>query len=329
MARRLLRSAVKAAVLRVLGSGPVVSRKIARIRSTGSLTILNLHRVAPYDRSTYPPLAPELFDYLLAFLAPRFEITTFAGLTEPARGERPRLILSFDDAYKDFADYAAPIMARHGVRANLNVIPACIEKAEPPLNVVLNDFVGRAPAKLLEEFEVPGFPQWRAGASRDEHGGRLAAFVKDKPMAEQRALEPALRAQIARDEQFRPTPMMSREEVREAGRVHEIGGHSFEHANIGCESDDYLRADVAACRRYFSEELDLPLSIYALPNGSHRPGQIELLRQEGLKQILLVGEDFSSEGGDVHTRFTFDARSRAEARFRGTGAYSWPKGPGR
>jgi hypothetical protein len=44
-----------------------------------------------------------------------------------------------------------------------------------------------------------------------------------------------------------------------------------------------------------------------------------------VRHILLVDEDFSSPGASLHRRFTFDARSVAEARFRATGAFKWPE----
>src|SRR5215211_7335018 len=122
-----VRAVVKEAALRALGSGLVVRRKIRAIGASGAVTILNLHRVAPDDRSSYPPLDPKLFDGLIAFLRAHFEMVTFAELDACPAGSRPKLILSFDDGYRDFYDQAAPILAAHNVRANHNIIPACIE----------------------------------------------------------------------------------------------------------------------------------------------------------------------------------------------------------
>ena len=319
-----VRAVVKEAALRALGSGFAVRRKLRAIGATGALTILNLHRVAPDDRSSYPPLDPTLFDALVGFLKANFQILTFAELDAAPAGGRPKLILSFDDGYRDFYEHAAPILARRGVRVNHNIVPGCTECGSPPFNVVLQDFVGRAPADLVERLDVPGFAMNRPLRSRLDLGNRLSGFIKEKPIAEQRALRDHLRPQLLRDPDFAPTPMMSVEELRELADVHEIGGHSFEHANMALETDDYLREDVARCRGWFAERLGREMNIYAFPNGSYRAAQLEIVRQAGVRHILLVDEDFSSSGASLHRRFTFDARSLHEARFRATGAFKWP-----
>lgn len=320
-----LRGIAKSLALRTLGSRPAAAGKLGWIGRQGVLTIANLHRVAADDGSSYPPLDPGLFEDLLRFVKRHFTIVTFADLETLQPGPKPPLILSFDDGYKDFAQVAAPLMAKHGVRANLNLIPGCIESGLPPLNVHLADFIGRAPPAAIAALRVPGFVMPERIGPRQALGDALSLFLKSKPIAEQKAIGEDLIAQMALQADFAPTPMMSLEEVRQVAAVHEIGAHSFEHANMAAESDDYLRADIARCRAWLDDKLGLPLDIYAFPNGSYRPGQIEILLSAGIRHVLLVDERFSSPGANVHPRITFDARSRHEMRFRATGALAWPK----
>lgn len=318
------RDLAKHAAFAALGSPPVVAAKLRRIRHSGALTILNLHRVAEPDGSAYPPLRPKLFEALLSFAKRHFEIVTFAGLARATVG-RPKLILSFDDGYRDFHSVAAPIMARHGVQANLNVIPAAIESGLPPLNVILQDFIGRAPAERVLALDIPGFTMPDRLSSRLDLGNRVSAFLKAKPIAEQKSLAEPLTQQTFGVAGFAPTGMMTMAELREVARVHEIGAHSFEHANMAVESDDYLRNDLKLCHRWLAEELDLPMTVYAFPNGSYRASQLDILRAAEIEQVLLVDEDFSSPRSATHKRFTFDGNSRAEVRFRATGAFRWPR----
>lgn len=307
------RSLAARALYAVLGSRAAVAARLATIRRSGKLTILNLHRVGAEDGSAYRPLDPALFEYLLDFLAARFDLVSLADLD--GRSTKPKAVLSFDDGYKDFIEIAVPIMRRRGVRANLNVIPGCIARQLPPFNVLAQDFVGKAPRELVERLDVPGFGPL-AGPGL---GDRLSRFLKNRPRAEQRQFEEQLLPQFFAWDGFQPTPMMTLDEVRQVAADHDIGGHSWDHATMGLESDDYFREDLSRCTAFFREHLAQPMTIYAFPNGSCTPSQLDIARQHGVEHVLLVGEDFSA-GRQVHHRFTFGAESRAEVRFRATGA---------
>ena len=302
----------KKAAFAVLGSAPALALRLAAIRRAAPLLILNLHRVSEDDGSAYRPLQPRLFENLLVYLKRHFELVTFEE--SECRSTKPRLILSFDDGYRDFIDITMPLLAKHKVRVNHNVIPGCIESGLPPLNVLAQDFVGKAPAELIDRLEIPGFRMERGPGL----GLRLSLFITNRPHAEQQQLAASLIPQFRAWDGFRPTPMMSLDDVRQANTEHELGAHSFAHASMEYESDSFLREDVRKCRDYFATRLDRRMTIYAFPNGSHRDGQIDIVLDEGVDHVLLVDEAFSA-GPPVHRRFTFDASGRSEARYKALG----------
>jgi len=305
----------KSFAFEALGSDFLVARRLASIQESGKITILNLHRVAPEDGSGYRPLTPGIFDELLGFLKARFDLMTFAELDRPP-GAKPRAILSFDDGYKDFVDYAAPLLARHKIRANQNVVPLCIETGSPPLNVVAQDFVGKAPRELTLKLEIPGFPD----LTGPNLALRLSSFIKNKSRREQKVIAETLTPQFFAWSEFKPTPMMTRDETRQMAAEHEIGGHSYEHASMLFETDEYLKEDVTRCQQYFEETLNSPMPIYAFPNGVCRKEHIGIVAACGVEHVLLVGNDFAT-AQSPHKRFGLDARTRREAKFRAVGGF--------
>jgi peptidoglycan/xylan/chitin deacetylase (PgdA/CDA1 family) len=305
----------KRCVFMVMGSDFAICSRLSTIRKSGKVTILNLHRICDVDGSDYRPLKPLLFNDLLTFLRLHFEFTTFSQLDEPS--PKPKLILSFDDGYKDFFEVTFPLLERHGVRVNHNIIPECTEKQLPPLNVMAQDFVGKAPRELVLKLDVPGF----SNVAGDRLGFRLSSFLKNRPHAEQEQLAEILVPQFFAWGGFTPTRMMSREEVRQVGQVHELGAHSYSHASMAHESNEYLREDLRRCNRYFQEILGQRMRIYAFPNGSYRDEQIEIVSDSGVQHILLVGDVFAN-GTSPHKRFGFDAETLSEARFKALGGLS-------
>ncbi len=69
----------------------------------------------------------------------------------------------------------------------------------------------------------------------------------------------------------------------------------------------------------FTEKLQLPLEIYAFPSGSYKKSQLEYLQNNGVKNILLVDENYSSYDTNIHKRFTFYGNSISEIKMRALG----------
>ena len=141
-------------------------------------------------------------------------------------------------------------------------------------------------------------------------------------MAEQKKLSAELIPKFYRFDKFRPTPMLSREEVKQLIKIHEFGAHSFSHASMAHETDEFFQADLRNCRDYFLSSLESTVNIYAFPNGSFRQSQLEMARDSGYKHILLVDDKFSKQSAGIHQRFGLEAQSRSELYFRALGSLS-------
>jgi peptidoglycan/xylan/chitin deacetylase (PgdA/CDA1 family) len=300
----------------------MLSMRLNKIIAAGALTILNLHRIDFHNVSAYPAMPPAIFDDLVGYLKQRFQILTFRDLAKLPSQEKPGLVLSFDDGYKDFIDVVVPILDKHRIAANQNVIPGCVARGLPPMNVMLQDFIGSAPATLLREIDTPIFCGLINADDRVRSGQRASAALKKMPQTEQRTIFEQLQTIFDRFDGFRTTPMMSVSEIRQITHIHQIGAHSFDHATMTAETDAYLIDDVTRCRNWFEATLSMSPEIYAFPNGAARTGQIRLVTEAGYSHVLVVGERFSSLVAKAHTRFTIHADTLHEARFRAFGGFS-------
>ncbi len=301
----------------------IVSWKLRALKLAGDVPVLSLHRVGVSGQGGYAPLDAGIFQELLIWLEERFFIVSIGDLEAQSKQEKPKLILSFDDGYKDFIEITAPILDKRRIRVIQNIIPACVESGRPPMNVELQDFIASAPAALLRETMLPGLPSGADPDRRSDSCLRVSAAIKAMPIAEQKRTFSELEGAIAQFDGFRPTSMMTLDEIREIAVIHEIGAHSFEHASMATETDDYLREDLQKCMRYFELNLGFTPQIYAFANGSVRPLQYKIALQAGYRHVLLVGEDYTRANAWVHPRFTLHAQSLAEAQARALGWFRW------
>jgi peptidoglycan/xylan/chitin deacetylase (PgdA/CDA1 family) len=99
----------------------------------------------------------------------------------------------------------------------------------------------------------------------------------------------------------------------------EVGAHSFSHESMEFEDNSFFENDLAKCHEYFRKQLDLPLETYAFPNGSFRSEQVAILEKSGIRNILIVGEDFSRPNDSVFSRFTIYGSSTIEAKYQALG----------
>lgn len=296
------------------------TKLLRKIKEKNLIVVLNLHQVSPHRNPYWSPLYPEIFDDLLGFLKKHFEIVLFRDLNE-IKSEKPLAILSFDDGYYNFIEYALPILEKHKLQVNMNIIPSCVESGEPMWNIKLYDFLNTAPKNLVDEIYLPEFNyklKDESLTSKTQYGLRISRFLKNRSRAERAELWQGIEY-LMQKHSFQLTRMMNRSEIKEIAEDHEIGVHSFSHESMEFEDSAFFENDLQKCISYFNQELEMPLETYAFPNGSYRTRQIEVLIDKKIKNILLVGEDYAEQGKNIFPRFTIYGSSKLETRFQGLG----------
>jgi len=316
--RRVLKRWLFAALAATGANG----RALRRHGADDRLLILNVHSVSPHTNPYGPSLHPEAFADVLDWLQPRATITLLANLPGQTDRDprRPLVVLSFDDGLKDFVEHAMPILASRGLRANQNVIGQSLETGEAPWAIHVLDLLGAAPTSAVRRLRVAGFERRLTGDdafAKERFGAALTNHLK--------ALTPATRAPVwaALQDALRdvvvehPTRMMSSDDVGAAlAARQEIGSHSYSHESMEYLDDAAFLDDFRRSRDALARAGSADCDVYAFPNGSDRPGQAELLRREGVRHVLLVGERPSRPDAAVHTRLTLRGNSAAELRAR-------------
>jgi len=296
-------------------------RYLNSIHKEKNLVILNLHRVSDNKNLFYPSLSPKLFNELLKYIVKNFNVITFREIEEYRNSKKPNIILSFDDGFYDFVEYAMPLLDKYNISVNQNIIPSCIESGKPVWDVMLGDFLNQVPIKIVNQLKFPHFEMQLTTNNKIQFGLALTHYLKNRPKEKREILWKQIDT-IIKKENIELTRMLNRDEVIEISKTHEIGCHSYSHESMGIESKEFFENDFSKCQNYFKERLNLPLDIYAFPSGSYKKYQLDFLRESGIKHILLVNENYSIYNRDIYNRFTFYGDSISEIKIRALG---WKK----
>jgi peptidoglycan/xylan/chitin deacetylase (PgdA/CDA1 family) len=291
--------------------------QIARLLNSGKIVVLNFHRVSSDENAFWSPMKPSVFDEFVSWSSQHFEVRPLRDLGKQ-QSDKPIAVFSFDDGYRDFLEYALPVLEKHGLSANLNVIPECAESGRPIWNVRLYDFLQSASIETIKKIDLPGFEiclMENNPSAKLKYGLAISRFLKNRPRNERKELWRRIEPFLIDDSEA-GTQMLSTDEIKQLPDFVELGVHSYSHESMGFESEEFFGEDLAKCKAYFADKLNIPMTIYAFPNGSYRQSQVEKLRSEGIEHILLVDEEFAKPQSDVHPRITMYGNSLNEACFR-------------
>jgi peptidoglycan/xylan/chitin deacetylase (PgdA/CDA1 family) len=261
-----------------------------RRRKDGEATIVSLHRVTPESDPFFEPISPQAFDTLLGYLGKYYSFVDFADLpTLKAGMKKPPLLLSFDDGHHDFIEYALPILKKHGIRANQNIVNNCAAGGiiwTDRLNF-LCETARRAGVKL--SFFEQGLP-----ISLDQCGGNWIELHQRTYIAllhlnrqEREAIlehyENKFGARVA-------IRMMNWDDIRQCSEYGiEIGSHTYSHDSLPTITDEaLLDFELRVSRVELEEKIQKPVSIVAFPNGQGSKHVDEAAVKAGFTTMLYV-----------------------------------------
>lgn len=275
--------------------------RAAEGRARSSLSILCLHRVLPAPaRAAYfdPVLAitPEALDTICATLAPRARVLPLAEAVEAwtqGASDRPIVALTFDDGYQDNRIHAAPVLARHGVRASFYVVSDLVGADAPPWYDRLGAAVQRLTASG-QPVDADGQPSAQAASPT-----QVVARAKELAPEARRARVDELEARGGGAPVFpEEDRIMSWEDLRalqEAG--HEIGSHSRSHEILPQLDDAQLSIEILDSKQQLEDGLGAPVRSFCFPNGDYDARALALVEQAGYEAALstLPGNNLAGE----------------------------------
>ncbi len=262
------------------------------------LRVLTYHRVAdpqstPWLNPAMVSALPAVFEQQMAYLSRRYAALTLEEVIDAAaRGTKlPRraVLITFDDAYRDFGEIAWPILRRNRLPATLFVPTGY--PGDPARSFwwdrlfrSIADYPGDT-ISVAEIGDLPLFaPPFRRQAVR-----RLQALVKSMPHAEAMRLVDSVCAAGGAATPPAPASVHGWEELRSlAGDGVALASHTRNHALLTRLPPEEVREEVRGAACDLERETGRTLPAFCYPAGAHDETVVRILREEGVALAFTV-----------------------------------------
>jgi len=258
------------------------------------ITILCLHRVSDEESLTFPPFKIKDFERLLQYIDKHYQVATIETLSKKD-GNKPKLVLSFDDGFLDFYENALPLLKKFGMPCNLNVVTRCLDNnfqiwTQRQNNLMREIYVRKHNCTLdlgskrtnIDNFHFQNIV---------EKNLELFHFLisKDENFVDSFLNEIESKMPFGIPE----TPMMNWEDLINAIKDYdiEIGSHSVSHITLSnIRNKEKLKDEISGSKNQIEKHTGRKVNIFALPNGNYNNEVIEQCKIAGYEHVLTVDE---------------------------------------
>jgi peptidoglycan/xylan/chitin deacetylase (PgdA/CDA1 family) len=252
------------------------------------LRVLTYHRVERSDAAPAPvpgvTVAPEDFAEQMQFVRERYRAISVEELIPVVRGRgtlAPRSVLiTFDDAYRDFQTHAWPVLKGLGLPVVVFVPTAFPGEPERRFwwDRLYHALVHTGRRDRLETPLGP-LPLWTV-RQRREAFRRLRAHAKQRPHEEAEACVAAACRSLAAPDP--PPAALSWDQLRELVREGvTLGSHTRTHPLLTRIPPAEVRAEVTECLADLRREIGSTLPILAYPSGAFDDDVVRIVAEQG------------------------------------------------
>lgn len=246
------------------------------LKNRDDVTVLCFHRVSNEDSPAYPPIKIEVFDDILKYIIKNYNVINLSQINEKNNGSKKRLVITFDDGYKDFITYALPLLKKYNLNAVLSVVAQTV--------IGKNDIWTQKLNKIVEAYYKESIPinfilnniHFNFNISK-KNVAQTAFDIYSLIMNESdfvindilKILENNLK------HEYDKTEMLSIDDIKQISDAGiEIASHSMTHKILISKNVD-LSEEIAQSKILIESLINKPVNTFAFPNGAYNKKVID------------------------------------------------------
>lgn len=264
------------------------------------MKIFLFHRVHPAKDLLWDPINPKIFDEQLAYLSKKYEIVALEDYLDGSikvSGKKELAAIVFDDGYRDFLEYAFPILQKYKLPSSLYVVTAGIDEQKLIWTYQL-DYLFINSHKLILELEGQQY-NWETNEERIAFGKILKPKLKKYTYTQRQEVLEAIHYQL-NDVVLPQNMYLNWHELRglQQENVY-ISSHTVTHPMLASIEDEKLiEYELTHSAHRIKEELGYFPKTISYPIGSFDNRVTDIAKQVGYTYGLAVEQRAYKEEQD-------------------------------
>jgi len=261
--------------------------------------VLLFHRILPLRDPLWDPIDPALFAQTLNFVQKKFHVVALDELlfNPEIRSTKPLAAITFDDGYRDFIDYAIPVLDKERCKATMFVVTDCIDSGMPTWTYMVDHLFINSKKLEWKNVDVDEFPdeykkvKWDSREEKILYCKGFKQWLKWIPSVKRDSLVKSLLKNFD-DIEDPGNLMMSWAEVRQVYDAgFGIGSHSVSHPTLATIADDgIVDFELNYSARRIKEKSGINAEIFSYPVGNYDQRIKKLTRSAGYSAALAVNK---------------------------------------
>lgn len=253
-------------------------------RRKQKVPVLVFHKIIPEYDEIWPGVHPKLFEEIILLLKKNYTIFPLDYLySKPELDFTKACFISFDDGYKDFLDYAYPILKRHEMHATLFVLPYDLSNKGHIWTSTIIYFVKHYWFSEIRDFFM-GQGQYVDFGNRFQDFEVNLSITKHLcglRQSERSIVMEALQKKFEADNRVMPKELLSYEELKKLDvQFVTVASHSLTHPSFSLETDsEFIAHELRGSKYSIEKELKSEVSSFAFPFTKHNHLSIQLAKK--------------------------------------------------
>jgi peptidoglycan/xylan/chitin deacetylase (PgdA/CDA1 family) len=253
-------------------------------RKREKVPVLVFHKIIPEYDKIWPGIHPKLFEDIILLLKKHYTIHPLHYLfTQPETDFKKACFITFDDGYKDFLDYAYPILKRNQVHSTIFVLPYNLSNHGHIWTSTIIFFVKHYWFSEIRDFFISHnqYIDYADKFDDFELNLTITRHLCTLQQIDRQVIIDALQQKFEQDNRVIHTELLNFEELKKLDPAYvSVASHSLTHPSFKLETDErFIDYEMRESKQSIEEALSTEVSFFAFPFAKYNELSVKKVKQ--------------------------------------------------